>query len=181
MKIKIDLPSFQLELTSNDPLSTLPELRKVLESIHLDDQVIYEEFMTQEIGAIFSDTFVSNEKLMKLVKKLLKMEEEYKFHKMVLPITATIDLEQKTKNIGVDSRELNKGMLNLSSTVPGNLVKHGIVHVGGELPENEKLRIIDHIHTQMPTANIRAFHTSEGEESALVECIFFGDFPDDSE
>ena len=177
--VKIDLPSFQIELKSKDPSVTLPELRKVLEAVRLDEQFIYEEFVQQELHTIFSSSFTNNMQVMEAVKKLLKKEEDYRVFKATLMSTTSIDLDQQTENTSVTRKEVRKTIGRIAQSVQINEVKQGIVHISGTLADNDKLLIVDHIHKHMPTAQLRAFHsTSEGQDVS-VECIFFGDFEDE--
>jgi hypothetical protein len=54
------------------------------------------------------------------------------------------------------------------------------VHINGDLDRDSKLLIVDHIHKQMPAAQLRAFHSKSADARVLVEGIFFGEFPEDS-
>lgn len=182
LHMKIDLPSFQFELLTRDPDKALPELRKILESVQLDDQIIYEEFVVQEMRSNLSDTFVSNSQVMTAVKKLLKNEDDYRIARVEIDTTATIDLEHHTKHVRVQNLNVRKAVMKLIEKIDTSAVKHGIVHINGELEKEDKLLIVDHIHKLMPTAQIRAFQSeSSGNTSVTVECIFFGDFPDEDE
>ena len=78
LRVKIDLPSFQFEVVTRDTKATLQELRRIMESVRLDDQAIYEEFVVQEMRASLSEQFVSNSQVMAAVKRLLKQEDDYR-------------------------------------------------------------------------------------------------------
>jgi hypothetical protein len=180
LHMKIDLPSFQFELVTRDPAKALPELRRILESVQLDDQIIYEEFVVQEMRSNLSDTFVANNQVMGAVKKLLKNEDDYRIARVEINTTATIDLEQHTKNVRVQNMNVRKAVMKLIEKIDTPAVKHGIVHINGELEKEDKVLIVDHIHKLMPTAQLRAFQSEgAGNGAVTVECIFFGDFPDE--
>ncbi|MBR9700690.1 hypothetical protein GOV11_02390 [Candidatus Woesearchaeota archaeon] len=179
VRVKIDLPSFQMDVKSKDPKVTLPELRKILESVRLDDQLIYEEFVSQELQAVFSDTFVTNQQVMTLVKRLLKQENDYRVFTADIPTTSAIDLDRNTHSVRVDSSAARLALSRIDGTITMGDVKHAIVHVLGDLDRETKVLIIDNIHQHIPTAQVRAFHTNASKGHVLVECIFFGEFPED--
>jgi hypothetical protein len=182
LHVKIDLPSFQFEIVTKDPEKALPELRKILESVQLDDQVIYEEFVVQEMRAALSETFVNNPQVMSAVKRLLKHEDDYRVSRIEIATTATIDLEHNTRDVHVQRINVRKAITKLVEDVDTGAVKHGIVHINGELDKDDKLLIVDLIHKCMPTAQLRAFQSPSASSVAVtVECIFFGEFPEEEE
>jgi hypothetical protein len=182
LHVKIDLPSFQFEIVTKDPGQALPELRKILESIQLDDQVIYEEFVVQEMRAALSETFVNNPQVMNAVKRLLKHEDDYRVSRVEIATTATIDLENNTKDIRAQKINVKKAIMKLIEDVDTAAVKQGIIHINGELDKDDKLLIVDHIHKCMPTAQLRAFQSpATAGNTVTVECIFFGEFPEEEE
>jgi uncharacterized protein YqfB (UPF0267 family) len=177
LHVKIDLPSFQFEVLTKDPDKALPELRKILETVQLDEQVIYEEFVVEEMRAALSETFVSNKQVMGAVKKLLKHEDDYRVARVEIATTQTIDFEHHTKNTNVQKVSIRKAILKLTEDVEPNAVKQGIIHINGDLSKDDKVLIVDHIHKCMPTAQLRAFQSSSSiGGNVLVECIFFGEF-----
>ena len=178
-RVKVDLPSFQIEVVSKDPSTTIPEVRRILEAMRVDDQLIYEEFITQELQAVFSEIFTQNSKMMQSVKKILKQEEDYRVFTMELSTTATLDLDNQTRTINISKKDVKNNVQQLSAIVDGNTVKQGIVHVSGRLSKEDKLLIVDHIHKHMPTAQLRAFESPGETDKVLVECIFFGEFDEE--
>lgn len=179
LKFRIDLPSFQLELNTRNVEHSLTELRKILEAVHLDDDIIYEEFVTQEIRESFSKTFVKNKEVMDLIRSLLKQEDDYRISTVEIPSTTTIDLDDRTRSVRVTRNEAKRCVSKMISSFPSEIVKHGIVHVMGNLDNESKILIIDHIHQHMPTAQLRAFQSPQARTDILVEAIFFGDFPEE--
>lgn len=180
-KMTIDLPSFQLELSTADPLAALPELRRVLEALKLDDQLVYEEFVAQEIRQTFSRAFTQNTAVMDAIRELLKQAEDYKVVRTTIPSKTTIDLEQDSKSVHITRRDVKDAVSHLAARLLGSDVKQGIIHVSGSLGKDDKLLILDHIHKHMPTAQLRAFESGGPKDKVLVECIFFGDFPGQDE
>jgi hypothetical protein len=178
LRVKIDLPSFQFELVTKDPATALPELRKILETLQLDDEVLYEEFVVQEIRASLSENFIGNTQVMNAVKKLLKQEEDYRVSRAELSATATIDLDQQTKHVNVPKVEVRRAVSKLVENIDTGAVKQGIIHIQGEVGKEDKVLIVDHIHKCMPTAQLRAFQSTSAGTSVTVECIFFGEFPE---
>ena len=182
LHIKIDLPSFQFEVVTKDPQRALPELRKILETVQLDDQMIYEEFVVQEIRAALSETFAGNQQVMGAVKKLLKNEDDYRVSRAEITTTETLDFDHQTKDVHVQQVNVKRAVLRLVENLDTNCIKQGIIHISGDLSKDDKLLIVDHIHKCMPTAQLRAFQsTTITSGSVSVECIFFGEFPDEDE
>jgi hypothetical protein len=182
LHVKIDLPSFQFEVFTKDPSGALPELRKILETVQLDDEVIYEEFVVQEMRQALSETFVDNQQVMNAVRKLLKHEDDYRVARVEINTTATIDLENHTRDVRVQRVSVKRAVSRLIESIDTGAVRQGIIHINGELENEDKILIVDHIHKTMPTAQLRAFQspaTSSGK--VVVECIFFGDFPESEE
>lgn len=182
LRVKIDLPSFQFELVTKDPGVALPELRKILESVQLDEEMLYEEFVVQEMRNILSEGFLGNTQVMTAVKKLLKQEEDYRVSKADIGATATIDLEQHTRDVRVERSAVKRAVSKLVGNLDASAVKQGIIHIQGGLSKEDKVLIIDHIHKTMPTAQLRAFQSSSTNAMQVtVECIFFGEFEEEDE
>lgn len=182
LRVKIDLPSFQFELVTEDPTIALPELRKILETLQLDEQVIYEEFVVQELRAELSESFIANQQIMGTVRKLLKQEEDYRIGRAEISTTATIDLDNQTRDIRVQKVEVKRAVMRLIEDVDTNAVKQGIIHIQGDVAKEDKVLIVDHIHKSMPTAQLRAFQSApSNDQKVTVECIFFGEFPESDE
>jgi len=181
LRVKIDLPSFQFEVVTQD-LNALHELRLILENVSLDDQAIYEEFVVQEIRAALSDQFVSNQQVMAAVKRLLKQEDNYRVARVDIDITSTIDLENNTRDARVQRLSVRRAVMMLVQDVETARVKQGIIHINGDIEKEDKILIVDHIHKTMPTAQLRAFQSASARgQKVVVECIFFGDFPEEEE
>lgn len=181
LHMKIDLPSFQFEVLTKDPAKALPELRRILEAIQIDDQVVYEEFVVQEMRAELSENFVGNQQIMSVVKKLLKQEDDYRMTHVEVDTTATIDIEHQTRDIRVQRVNVRRAVAKLVENIDTSAVKHGVIHINGDLEKEDKLLIVDYIHKSMPTAQLRAFQSPGSNQTVTVECVFFGDFPEEDE
>jgi hypothetical protein len=181
LRVKIDLPSFQFELVTQEPNIALPELRKILETLQLDEQVIYEEFVVQELRAELSENFINNQQIMNSVRKLLKQEEDYRVGRADIATTATIDLDNQTRDIRVQKVEVKRAVMKIVGDIDTNAVKQGIIHIQGDVAKEDKVLIVDHIHKSMPTAQLRAFQSAGNTQQVKVECIFFGEFPESDE
>ena len=178
-RVKIDLPSVQIDIASKEPRLALPEFRRVLEAMKLDEQMIYEEFVQEELRQSLSKHFVENPDVMRAIKKLLKQEEDYRVFKTEIPSKAEIDLEQNIKSIAVNQLDVKRQINSLTEQFDAKTVKQGMIHITGKIQHDDKLLIVDHIHQHMPTAQLRAFHTNGEQDQVLVECIFFGEFPEE--
>lgn len=181
VKVKIDLPSFQLEIASADPKTTLPELRRILEVVHLDEDVAYEQAVQQDVRSSCSAAFLANNDAMTAVKQLVRETDSYRIATSEIPSTTALDLDARTRTGRLASNDVRQAIARLVDDVQVRLVRHGIVHIAGDLDRDGKVLIADHIHKLMPTAQLRAFHTRTGDNRVLVECVFFGDFPPDED
>ena len=177
LKVRIDLPSFQFDVATRDPRSALSELRRILEIMHADDEIAYEEFVQQELRASFSDAFLRNAQAMGTIKAFLKQEQDYRIATAEIPMT--LDLDARTRSGRISSNGVRSAIGRLTSGLECGAVKQGVIHVVGDVDREGKVIIADHIHRAMPTAQLRAFHTRKGGERIAVECIFFGEFEED--
>jgi hypothetical protein len=177
LRLKIDLPSFQLELSTKDT-SALGELRKVLELLGKDDQLAYEEYALEEIKSQLSSQFTANQQIMDAVGTMLK-EHEFRISTTEVPLVQSIDFETDKKEVRVSALAARRAINLLVDPLPLSQVKHGIVHLHGDLLAEDRAMVVDHIHRRMPTAHLRAFHTTGTVVPVRVECVFFGDFEDE--
>ncbi len=181
LKVKIDLPSFQFEVMTRDPQTALGELRRILEVMHLDEDVAYEEFVQQDLRANCSEAFLRNAPAMAAIKTLLKQEDGYRVVTATIARTTTVDLDTQMRSGRISPKEVQRAIGRLTDKIICANVKHGIIHINGELDKEAKLMIADNIHRLMPTAQLRAFHTKEPNPRVGIECIFFGDFPEEDD
>jgi hypothetical protein len=181
VKVKIDLPSFQLEVSSADPKTTLPELRRILEVMHMDEDVAYEQAVQQDVRSSCSAAFVANTDAMAAVKQLVRETDSYRIATASIPSTTALDLDAHTRTGRIANTDVRKAISRLADNVELKAIRHGIIHVVGDLDRDGKVLIADHIHKLMPTAQLRAFHTRTSESDVLVECVFFGDFHEDED
>ena len=91
LNVNIDLPTFKLELQTTDPAPALANLRKILEKLDLTNEVVYEDFVEEELKAVFSETFLQNQQVMGSIKKLLKQEEDYRVSSTEIPMQIDLD------------------------------------------------------------------------------------------
>jgi hypothetical protein len=141
---------------------------------------VYEEFVTQEIESTFSKAFTKNTAVMQLIKKLLKQEEDYRIFKAELPTASTIDLDKGVEEVNINKTEITATVEKLRAVLAEADIKKGIIHIKGKVEDEHKLILIDNIHQHMPTAQLKAFQTTESQGNLQLECIFFGEFPEDS-
>ncbi len=181
LRVNIDLPSFRLEISTANPGAALTELRKILECVNLDEEVMYEEFVTQELKTVFSETFMRNGQAMSSIRKLLKQEEDYRVSTAEIPSEVTVDVEHNTRAVSVQRRDIKEAVAGMTREVESECVKHAIVHINGDIERDTKLLIIDHIHKHIPLAQLRAFQSKTPDAKVMVECIFFGEFPEEED
>ena len=89
-----------------------------------------------------------------------------------------LDLRDGTRSVRVKQKDVKEAVARLTSAIDKN-VKFGIVHINGDLDREGRLLVADHIHKFMPTAQLRAFQSSNLTGKVVIECIFFGDFPEE--
>jgi hypothetical protein len=180
LHVKIDLPSFQFEVHTKEPHRALPELRRILEAVKFDEQALYEEEAITHLREQLSQTFIENAQVMAVVKRLLHQEEDYRVATVPIDRTATIDIDEEARDVRVERATVRRATARLTEGIPTKDVKHGIVHINGTVAPDDRVLIIDHIHTRMPTAQLRAFQSPGTSQQVVVECVFFGPFEDDA-
>lgn len=178
LKLNIDLPSVQVELRTTNPVPALAEIRKIIEGMQIGDEVIYEEFVTEELKMVFSESFLQNKKVMDAIRTLLKQEEDYRVAATEVKGKTAIDLDSKQRYVEVERKDVKRAVAGMVGFDSGS-VRQGIVHINGSLDRDMRMMIVDYIHKHMPTAQLRAFHSPAETERVVVEGIFFGDFPEE--
>jgi hypothetical protein len=181
LHMHIDVPSFELELETQQPgkvlsdlrkifeesSKTLPQLHRVLEHFRSHEEVAYEEFVIQEMRQQLSPVFVENQKVLETVRHYLQQEDDYRI--------ARVGLSHDIESGGLQVQDVRRTVAHLLSGIDTGAVHEGIVHINGDVPRTEKLMIVDQIHKQMPTVQLKAFQ-SHGDGKPSVECMFFGEF-----
>lgn len=181
LKVKIDLPSVQLELNTSDPRFALSELRRILEVLTLDEDVAYEQVVQQELRKSCSSTFLAHTEAMGVLKSLVRDTDAYRIATAEIRRSTSLDLDTRSSASRIASRDVQRAISRLTQDIDCRAVRQGIIHICGDIDRDGKVLIADNIHRLMPTAQMRAFHTRVKDDRVLVECVFFGDFPEDEE
>jgi hypothetical protein len=177
LHFKINHPIVEFELTTKDP--TVLDKMQALFSFIPDIDI--SEF--QEVSLKLSEPFTKNPDVAKLLQDLLARQQDYRIASVEIPTVTSIDLQQNTRDSRVNKKDVKQSIQSLFNQVDGKAVRNGIIHVAGELSNEDKALIVDHIHKNMPTAQLRAFQSprSKNQSGVFVECIFFGEFEDAEE
>lgn len=172
LHLKINHPLIEFELTTKDPTV----LDKMQPLFNLIPDVDISEF--QEISLKLSEPFTKNVDVAKLLQDLLARQEDYRIASVEIPIITSIDMQENTKDSRVNKNDIKQSMKALFYQIETSAVRNGIIHLAGEISNEDKALIVDHIHKNMPTAQLRAFQSPriKNQTSVFVECIFFGEF-----
>ncbi len=181
LNVKIDLPSVQLELRTGDPRFALSELRRILEVLNLDDDVAYEQAMQQDLRKSCSAAFLAHAEAMGALKTLVRETEAYRIATAEVQRMTSLDLDTRSSASRIAARDIQRAIARLTRDLDCRAVRQGIIHICGEIERDGKILIADNIHRLMPTAQMRAFHTRAKDGRVIVECVFFGEFPEDEE
>lgn len=181
LKVKIDLPSVQLELNTSDPRFALSELRRILEVLNLDEDVAYEQVMQQDLRKSCSASFLAHAEAMGALKSLVRDTDAYRIATAEIQRSTSLDLDTRSSATRIASRDVQRAITRITRDIDCRAVRQGIIHICGDIERDGKVLIADNIHRLMPTAQMRAFHTRADDGRVLVECVFFGDFPEDEE
>lgn len=180
LRLKINHPLFEFELSTRDP-ETLETIKEILELLPapIDEMLPPEEIAFQDIALKLSPSFTENKKGAAVLRDLLRHRQPYRLAVVDIPTTAAIDIEAGTRSIRTRRTDVQRCVRSLTDGFPPSSVRNGIIHVCGELDEEDKLFIVDCIHKPMPTAHLRAFQSPRPKDQTgvVVECVFFGDFP----
>ncbi len=171
----INIGGLKLNISSPNPNQALTEIRRIVESINGYDEV--DDLTCFEMSTLLSEEFVSNSSAMNETKRLLNLEQPYRVVKEFVSAIEEIDLDNSKKQLHLESSQIRKAVVSLLSTVDKHVARHALVHIKGLLSEQERLVIIDHVHEQIPNAQIRAYQTEQDiEGKVLIEALLFGDF-----
>ncbi len=174
LHLKINHPIVEFELTTKDPsvLDKMQPLFNLIPDIDISD--------FQEVSLKLSESFTKNSDVAKLLQDLLSKQQDYRIASVEIPIITSIDIQNNTKNSQVNKSDVKQSVKTLLDQLDVRAVRNGIIHVAGEITNDDKSLIVDHIHKNMPTAQLRAFQSPriKNQTSVFVECIFFGEFED---
>ncbi len=176
LHFKVSHPNMEFELTTKDPkiLDKIQPFFAAMPDIDLFDFT--------EVSLKLSEPFSKNKEVAKLLQELLTKNDDYVITSVDIPTFTDIDVERDVKSIRVNRVDVKKSINKLLSPCELKSIRHGIVHISGDISSDDKLLIVDNVHKNMPTAQLRAFQSPrlKTQSSVFVECIFFGEF-DESE
>ncbi len=176
---RVRFPSFRVDVDSEDPLRTLQELTKALHALKSVEMVrevdcAQDDPIVWRLGYI-SDELRDNPELMEFIAQAMRIEESAQHKRIAIDNQRIVDFNtskcSSTLPIdGVRSRltDLCKGHEDSAAAV---------VHVVGDISDDEKSAIVDIVRQRLPKATLRTLFTRrEHLGKTLVEMVFFGPF-----
>ncbi len=195
-KIKISLPNVDIDVSSEDSIDSLREVRKILEltsgkeslpndlSEFEESLPFYNEALFLELKHNLSPEFFSNSKIVESLKDALHRSEEYVFSQVKLNLVEEFDLINKNRTKKIILKDLKSAINELFSNVEQRkeLVEHSLVHILGDINDEQTNMISERIKRrldQSPEVFYSLTDCSElpsKKEFVLLETVFFGDF-----
>ncbi len=183
INLKIKTPGLQLDVKGD--ISNIIEIRKFFEEINKfsnNESIINMDELGYDLPVWkFSKEIQSNQKMMELSEKILKVEEGLEVKKIYLDNVN--EITDSGTNSNVELKEVKNKLSNHFTKIEKNKLKHMIVHLMGDLSDDAFSMIVDQINAHVPGIKVNHFTTKkEIFGKTLIECICFGNYPmDDSE
>lgn len=180
MKFKLNLPFLKLDL-ENANTKQITELRKLLGEVNrislLDlEQEAFEELMPQFPFWKVSKEIQKNDKFMNVINEVSQLEDGVIVRKSSVENINEITDQGTTTRINED--EMKKRVSQIFYDVDNTKVNFALIHIMGDIPEEEFMVINDQVRKHIPNAKIEMMKTKkEVLGKTLVECVLFGPLP----
>ncbi len=171
LKFSVNLPNFQFEVETDSPEQTLPEVRRILEAVGVDQ----EGEDLSELRGTLSDEFVRNVALCERIESAGALGEEVRVVKRALALEEEYDLENGKQARRLDAVTVKAAIVDLFSPLEGE-VRDCIAHIRGDLSREQQHIVMDAIRQRLGV-NVRPrFFTTRKdlEGQVLVEAVCFG-------
>lgn len=183
MRLKINHPVFEFEVTTDDA-RTLEHIKEILELVPIPGEMTDDtEGVFNDVALKLTDAFTANVDVASLLRELLRRGQGYRIAATEIPATSTLDMETGVRGVRLRRADIQRHVRALVSGIDASAVRSGIIHICGSIDAADKRLIADHISHHFKTADLRAFQSPRDKDqtAALVECIFFGAFPDEED
>lgn len=178
MKLSINTPHFKLDLTSPTPEQTLPEVRRLVEVMGVEDESpLMEDMNLFELKSRLSEEFFQHPDLLTRVKSSMILDEEVRILKHIIPIEHEYDLDNGKRQEQVNVLSVKSRISQLFHDVEIQRVRECLVHIRGELSREQQCIIMDAIKQRLGVqVQTRFFSTKKNlEGNVLLEAVCFGE------
>ncbi len=182
MEAHLNFPNLKLNIQSEEPISSLRELTRILHTIKAIE--FNREFYDYEEDPVLfrlgylSEELRENEQAMNFLKSAVKVEDSFKHKKLSLENTKILDFNSKNYTTSVNLSKIKLKIISLCQGMDKS--SFAIVHIMGSIPDDEKNAIVDVIKNRLSRTEIKHFFTNkEVLGKTVIESIFFGPFEDD--
>lgn len=181
LEATLNFPNLQVKFTSNDPVTSLRELNKLLNTVRnmdiaidaaeLDDPLFF-RFMN------LSEELRNNNDVMEFLRSVNKVEENFKQKKVAIENLKILDFTDKSYSTSLDATRVHRKIKQLVADV--EQADYAVIHILGAVSEDEKKMIVDAISSKLPRTQIKSLLTNkELLGKTVIEGVFFGDFAQD--
>ena len=180
IRARINVPGVSLDINAADSISTLRELRKILDSLNSkksDEETIQIDY-DPGYGWAFSEELRSCSPAMEFVKQASRAEQGTLYRKVCLDNKRVVDTFKKESFSVLDSKKTKELLnANLGDLQPEN-VRFGLVHVMSTVSKDDKALLVDLVRRRFHNAELKTHFTHKDVlGKTVVELVLFGTLP----
>ena len=182
--MNMSFPNFKINLKSNNPLACLKELKKIVEGLNKNTQLL--DKINEEIAGIenpeivfnleFSEEIRSNPEIIEQIDKLMQVEKGYSILRSAFKCTKIIDLENKHATYELELKDTEHSINTLFCNVNKNKINYTILVLKGEYTNKDKFSILEKFKKNIPNSKIKCYDVKQPMFGKIAaEVLFFGD------
>lgn len=181
LKLKIKTPILKLELEGDR--KQVFELRKLFSEINKlvseEEGINFDEIVPTNLSFWkLTKDFQKNESAMELINEISQIEEGMRIRKVSINNINEITDDTSTKQI--DLVEVKNSMEKLFLNIDKRRTNYILIHIISDIDKTQRSIICDQINKQVPYSKIKELFTKkEIFDKTIIECIFFGNYPDE--
>jgi len=181
--LAVKLDRLKVELSGADAYRCLQEINRMLDKLnratgHSHD---HPHSFDYHLEAVLSDELMRDRNVTKLLDKLAQLYHDYRTERVVLENKKIVELEKGMVHTKIDAAALQRGVRKFLFHIPKEQVRHAVVHVKGDIAEEDARMILDQIERELPNAELHpAVSRGDVPTHTLIEGVFFGEFPYDT-
>jgi len=178
LEATLNFPNITVKFTSKDPVSSLRELNKLLNTLRNMDVPIESSDLDDPLFFRFinlSDEMRNNQDIMEFLRSVNKVEENFKQKKVAIENLKILDFTNKSYTTSLDSSTVQKKISHLVQGVVN--ADYAVIHIIGSISEDEKKMLVDAVSSKLPRTEIKSLLTNkELLGKTVIEGVFFGEF-----
>ncbi len=181
--LAVKLDRLKVELSGADAYRCLQEINRMLDKLNRAASHSHDDghLLDYRLETLLSDELMRDRNVTKLLDKLAQLYHDYRTERVVLENKKIVELEKGRVHNKIDTAALQRGVRKFLFHIPKEQVRHAVVHVKGDIAEEDARTIIDHIERELPNAELHpAVSRGDVPTHTLIEGVFFGEFPYDT-